>query len=196
MLAKTTEWRTKNLVGERFSELTLVEATNRYKQNERIFIMPNKINTVSAACLSFFALASSPALAQSANTISDAISQNGFLMENGLLIPAFDPAKGRELFGSKGCILCHSINGLGGEDAPDISAEHMETPMNAFDFAARMWRGAPAMIAMQEYELDGQIQLNGDELAAIIAFAHDADEQAKFSKADIPANILKKLEAE
>ena len=68
--------------------------------------------------------------------------------------------------------------------------------MNAFDFAARMWKGAPAMIAMQEDELGEQIELTGDELAALIAFAHDPAEQAKFSEADIPANILELLEAD
>jgi len=170
--------------------------------------MSNKIKIFSAACLSVAALTGSPVLAQSTNMgsgasmgngammISGAISRNGFLMENGMKIPAFDPAKGRKLFGSKGCVVCHSINGIGGTDAPDLSAAHMEQPMNAFDFAAKMWRGAPAMIAMQEDELGDQIELNGEELAAIIAFAHDAKEQAKFSKADVPEAFLKKLEAD
>ncbi len=158
--------------------------------------MPNKITVLSVACLSLVTLTGTPVLAQSANTMSDAISRNGFLLENGLQIPAFDPAKGRKLFGSKGCVVCHSINGIGGTDAPDISATHMEKPMNAFDFAAKMWKGAPAMIAMQQDELGDQIELNGEELAAIIAFAHDAKEQAKFSKADVPEKFLKKLEAD
>jgi len=164
--------------------------------------MLNKTRIFSAACLSVVALTGPLVLAQSDNMgsggmmISDAISRNGFLMENGMLIPAFDPAKGRKLFGSKGCVVCHSINGVGGEDAPDLSAANMEKPMNAFEFAARMWRGAPAMIAMQEDELDAQIELNGEELAAIIAFAHDAKEQAKFSKADVPEEFLKMLEAD
>ncbi len=61
--------------------------------------------------------------------------------------------------------------------------------MNAFDFAAKMWRGAPAMIAMQESELGAQIELTGEELASLIAFTHDPAEQAKFSEADLPDNI-------
>ncbi len=164
--------------------------------------MLNKTRIFSAACLSVVALTGTLVLAQSDNMgsggmmISDAISRNGFLMENGMIVPAFDPAKGRKLFGSKGCVVCHAINGVGGEDAPDLSAAHMEKPMNAFEFAARMWRGAPAMIAMQEDELGAQIELNGEELAAIIAFSHDAEEQAKFSKADVPEEFLEKLEAD
>ncbi len=127
--------------------------------------------------------------AQEAAQVSDPLSRSGFVLENGLAIPAFDPAKGRKLFASKGCVVCHSVNGVGGEDAPEFSAEYMEEPMNAFDFAARMWRGAPAMIAMQEEELGEQIELTGEELAAIIAFVHDGEEQAKFSQADIPHDI-------
>ncbi len=122
--------------------------------------------------------------------VSDRMSTAGFILENGLAIPAFNAEKGRLLFGSKGCVVCHSVNGIGGEDAPEFSAEVMEHPMNAFDFAANMWRGAPAMIMMQEEELGEQIELSGDELAAIIAFVHDEEEQKLFSKADIPEEIL------
>lgn len=136
------------------------------------------------------------AFAQSTPQVSDQMSQSGFMLENGLIIPPFDAAKGRALFGSKGCVVCHNINGIGGEDAPDISANHMEDGMNAFEFAARMWLGAPAMIAMQEDELGEQIELNGEELAAIIAFVHDPEEQAKFSEDDIPENIKEILEAD
>ena len=138
----------------------------------------------------------STASAQSTPQVSDQMSQSGFMLENGLIIPPFDAEKGRALFASKGCVVCHNINGVGGEDAPDISAGHMEDGMNAFEFAARMWLGAPAMIAMQEMELGEQIELTGDELAAIIAFVHDPDEQAKFSEDDIPENIKEILEAD
>ncbi|MGR3417955.1 c-type cytochrome [Paracoccus sp. (in: a-proteobacteria)] len=107
----------------------------------------------------------------------------------GLAMPEMDAAKGRLLFGSKGCVVCHSINGIGGEDARAFGAEYMDDPMNPFDFAAAMWRGAEPMVMMQQEELGGQIELTGDELASIIAFVHDADEQKKFSDRDIPQNI-------
>jgi len=122
-------------------------------------------------------------------------AEQGTVVANGdLLIPKFDAAKGRMLFASKGCVVCHSVNGVGGTDAPNLSSSHMERPMNAFDFAAKMWLGASAMIAMQRDELGGQIHFTGDELADIIAFVHNTAEQKKFSKKDIPANILKKME--
>jgi len=154
--------------------------------------MFEKISVAMAA--SVFVVSSGVAFAQSDSSVAEQISRNGFLLENGLQIPAFDPVEGRKLFGSKGCIVCHSVNGIGGEDAPELSAEYMDDPMNAFDFAARMWRGANAMIMMQEDELGEQIEMSGEELASIIAFVHDADEQAKFSEDDIPENIAELLE--
>ncbi len=145
--------------------------------------------TRTVVLLAFAGQAAPAAFAQEQSQLSDPISRSGFVLENGLAIPPFDPAKGRKLFAAKGCVVCHSVNGIGGEDAPEFSAEFMDEPMNAFDFAANMWRGAPAMIAMQEDELGEQIELTGEELAAIIAFVHDAEEQQKFSQADIPHDI-------
>jgi mono/diheme cytochrome c family protein len=100
-----------------------------------------------------------------------------------------DPAEGRLLFASKGCVVCHSINGVGGEDAPPLDAEFMDLPMNPFEFAARMWRGAETMVELQRDELGDVIYLDGQDLASIIAFVHDAEEQARFSAADIPEEI-------
>lgn len=115
------------------------------------------------------------------------------MMTSGLMIPQMDAAKGRALFASKGCVVCHAINGVGGEDAPMLDAEFMDLPMNPFDFAARMWAGAEMMVELQREEMGDVISMNGEELAAIIAFVHDAEEQAKFSEADIPADIKEML---
>ena len=111
------------------------------------------------------------------------------MMASGLIIPEMNAQEGRELFASKGCVVCHSINGVGGVDAPMLDAEFMDSPMNPFEFSARMWRGAEAMVELQRDELGDVIDLSGEELAAIIAFVHDAEEQAKFSEADIPEEI-------
>lgn len=114
---------------------------------------------------------------------------SGEMMAPGLMMPTMNAERGRELFASKGCVVCHSINGVGGEDAPMLDAEFMDEVMNPFEFAARMWRGAAAMVALQEDELGGQIDLTGEELADIIAFVHDAEEQMKFSMSDVPEAI-------
>ena len=66
----------------------------------------------------------------------------------------------------------------------------MEPYMNLFEFTARMWRGAANMIALQEEVFGEQIEFTGAELADIIAFLHDENEQHKFSEADIPPQIM------
>ena len=106
------------------------------------------------------------------------------MMATGIILPRMDAAAGRQLFGAKGCVLCHAVNGVGGEDA-----SLMEPMMNPFDFAAGMWRGSEAMVALQRDELGAPIDLTGQELADITAFVHDPAEQARFTMADIPAPI-------
>ncbi len=107
-----------------------------------------------------------------------------------LIMPMMNSARGRTLFASKGCVACHSINGVGGEDAPSLDAHSMQPYMNPFDFAARMWRGAATMIAMQEEAFGEQIEFTGAELADIIAFLHDEIEQHRFTENDIPPEIM------
>ena len=111
------------------------------------------------------------------------------MMSPGMMMPSMDAANGRKLFAAKGCVVCHAVNGVGGQDAPVLDASTMPGMTNPFDFVAQMWRGAPAMIDMQREELGEQIEFTGQELADIIAFLHHEAEQRKFSDADIPPNI-------
>ena len=69
----------------------------------------------------------------------------------------------------------------------------MPATMNAFDFAARMWKGAPAMVAMQEEELGDFIKLSGQDLADLVAFAHDRKLQKTVSINQVPKRWRKKL---
>lgn len=108
------------------------------------------------------------------------------MTEMGLGLPPMDSENGRQLFLEKGCVACHSVNGVGGEIGPAFDADKMPEPMNAFEFAARMWRGAPAMIELQEQFFGKPVELTGRELADIIAFAHDAEEQSRLSADQIP----------
>jgi len=110
-----------------------------------------------------------------------------------LLMPRMDSRRGRKLFASKGCVACHAINGVGGHDASPLDAHTMDRFMNPFEFAAKMWRMAPVMIAAQKEGLGYQIQFTGDELADIIAFVHDDEEQHEFSEADITPRVRKMM---
>ncbi len=110
-----------------------------------------------------------------------------------LMMPDMNPVRGRKLFASKGCVACHSINGVGGHDATALDAHTMDQMMNPFDLAAKMWMMAPAMIYAQEEALGEQILFTGDELADIIAFVHDDEEQHHFSEADITPEVEKMM---
>lgn len=112
----------------------------------------------------------------------------------GLALPPMDSHRGRVLFVNKGCVVCHSVNHVGGEIGPSLDAEGMPQPMNAFEFAARMWRGAPAMAQMQEELLGEVISLSGQDLADLVAFAHDKHEQEELTAKQIPPRFSKLIE--
>jgi cytochrome c len=114
----------------------------------------------------------------------------------GLIVPAMNPVRGKMLFASKGCVVCHSINGVGGEDAPKLDASTMAPQMNPFEFFAKMWRGAMPMIMMQMHELGDQIEFTGQDLADIVAFVHSAQVQRTFTEDDIPPEIKQHMEGD
>ncbi|MEE8501508.1 MAG: c-type cytochrome [Kiloniellales bacterium] len=113
---------------------------------------------------------------------SDRMSTPG--MAN-MRMPRMDPVRGRRLFVAKGCVACHAINGVGGHDATNLDAHTMQPMMNPFEFAAKMWAMAPAMIYAQEEALGEQILFTGDELADIIGFVHNDVAQHDFGEADL-----------
>ncbi len=104
----------------------------------------------------------------------------------GIVIPPMDPVRGRLLFVEKGCVACHSVNGVGGNLGPALNAGDMPRPMNSFEFVARMWRGARAMTELQEDLFGEVISLDGQDLADLVVFAHDPEEQAKLTEDQIP----------
>ncbi len=130
--------------------------------------------------LAAFALTGSgPALAQ------DAMASSA----RKLALPLANAAEGKKLFVGKGCVVCHSVNGVGGKAAPALDADSDQAYFDVFDFVARMWRGAPTMILLQEMEMGYQIDLNGEELAHLAAFASDPAVQSSFTEQDIPEVI-------
>lgn len=107
----------------------------------------------------------------------------------GLALPAMNPQRGRALFASKGCVVCHSINGVGGLDAAPLDASTMDPAMNPFEFFARMLAVMTPMVAMQEDRLGQQVELSAEELGDLVAFIHDSDSQKTFSEDEIPEDI-------
>ena len=115
---------------------------------------------------------------------------------SGLYLPSMNPARGRTLFAGKGCVVCHSVNGIGGEEGPPLDAPAGRQLVNPFSFSARMWRGAEMMIAVQKDVFGEQIYLTGQELFDIIGFAYSRAEQRRFGEADIPHDVLELIEHE
>ena len=141
--------------------------------------MPFRSPAAFAAALAALILAplAAPAFAQDKNGQSPGLK---------LVLPAIDSERGRQLFITKGCVYCHAVNGIGGKAAPALDSNDAKPSVNLTDFAARMWRGAPAMIELQEMDLGYQIQLSGDELAHLAAFANDPAEQKKLAEDQVP----------
>ena len=119
-------------------------------------------------------------------SVARAETAQGSANANRIIVPLMDAQRGRQLFVNKGCVVCHQVNGVGGKAAPALDADPAATDIDLADFIARMWRGAPTMIVLQEMELGYQIELTGQELADLAAFSADAQAQAGFSEADIP----------
>ncbi|MBY0423431.1 MAG: hypothetical protein K2Q06_14080, partial [Parvularculaceae bacterium] len=55
--------------------------------------------------------------------------------------------------------------------------------------AARMWRGAAAMVELQNLELGYVIDMSADDIVHLAAFTADADEQKKLKATDIPKEM-------
>ena len=136
----------------------------------------------SLVLAALFAAAAGPAAGQSA--ASAAPGQPRLLV-----VPVPDAEEGKRLFVGKGCVVCHAVNGIGGKAAPPLDAPRDARAIEVLEFAARMWRGAPTMIVLQEMELGYQIELTGEEIAHLAAFASDADLQSGFREGDIPEVI-------
>lgn len=114
----------------------------------------------------------------------------------GLALPKANSQRGRELYVSKACVACHTINGVGGQNAAPLDASTMDPSGNPFEFFARMWLGTKPMIAMQENMMGQQAELTAEELADIVAFIHDEAMQKNFSDQEIPDNIEDLIEAD
>lgn len=100
--------------------------------------------------------------------------------------PGFNPRRGRILFTTKGCVICHQVNGIGGTVAPALDAPKGDIKLNPLAFAGRMWRGAPAMTALQEQELGYVIDLDGKDIADLSAFVANPEEQSLLTLESVP----------
>lgn len=94
-------------------------------------------------------------------------------MAQPLFSPTKDPLAGSRVFGSKGCVKCHAINGVGGQGGPDLA--RIPKPRSFYDLAAMMWDHLPRMAQeMRELKLS-PARLNPREMGDLIAFLFTLD---------------------
>jgi mono/diheme cytochrome c family protein len=79
-----------------------------------------------------------------------------------------NPIAGSHIFGSKGCVKCHSINGLGGTVGPDLGRNaHWHS---FYELAAAMWNHLPTMGARMRELGIARPTLSPGEAADLMAF--------------------------
>ena len=93
------------------------------------------------------------------------------------------PEVGRQLFGEKSCIQCHSVGGVGGKVGPDLV--EMGARRSPVEFAAAIWNKAPAMTAAMAARGIAVPQLRPDEMADIVAYLYSV---RYFGNAGSPPN--------
>ncbi|UCF21550.1 MAG: c-type cytochrome [Gemmatimonadota bacterium] len=91
--------------------------------------------------------------------------EEGRLMQN--------PLAGSSVFGSKGCVKCHSVNGLGGTVGADLG--RISQRRSFYDLAAAMWNHLPSMgKAMEEHDI-ARPEMSSREAGDLIAFLFTLD---------------------
>ena len=93
-------------------------------------------------------------------------------------LPLGDAERGQALFQSLGCIVCHSLNGVGGHKAPDL-ARNRDRGFSPCDMVALMWSRAPAMWAAMAQQGPARPALDEQQAADLfILFYAASDFQA------------------
>ncbi len=100
-----------------------------------------------------------------------------------------DPQRGAALFfGEKQCSICHSINGAGGQTAPDLSATRPGAPAMGW-LATVLWNHAPGMFR-QIRQRKSYPQLNSQEMADVLAFLYQAANTDRPGNADAGRKVF------
>jgi len=83
---------------------------------------------------------------------------------------AQDPLAGSRVFGTKGCVKCHAVNGVGGQIGPDLA--RVARPRSFYDLATAMWNHLPRMAdRMQQLGIE-RPHLDAQEAADLIGFLY------------------------
>jgi len=92
----------------------------------------------------------------------------GHAVAQPLVSPGHDPLAGSRVFGTRGCVTCHAVNGLGGTIGPDLA--RISHPRSWYDLAAAMWNHLPRMTERMHAPGLSTPALRPEETADLIAF--------------------------
>jgi len=84
--------------------------------------------------------------------------------------PSQDPLAGSRVFGAKGCVTCHAVNGLGGTVGPDLG--RIARPRSFYDLATAMWNHLPRMVERMQQRGLARPHLGVQETADLIGFLY------------------------
>lgn len=90
-----------------------------------------------------------------------------------LFSPSQDPTVGSRVFGAKGCVKCHAVNGVGGSVGPDFA--RFPRPHSFYDLAAAMWNHLPTTAERMRQLGISRPHLDPRETGDLIAFLHTLD---------------------
>ena len=100
-------------------------------------------------------------------------SLSGVALAQPLFSPTQDPLAGSRVFGSKGCVKCHAVNGAGGKVGPDLG--RVERPRSFYDLATALWNHAPRMAQRMAQLGIARPQLDARETGDLVAFLFTLD---------------------
>lgn len=86
---------------------------------------------------------------------------------------AQDPLAGSHVFGSKGCVKCHAVNGIGGKVGPDLA--RIPRPRSVADLAVAMWNHLPRMASTMQQMGIPSPQLDARSAGDLVAFLFTLD---------------------
>jgi len=103
-------------------------------------------------------------------TVAGLVASLGVVSAQPVLSPSQDPLAGSRVFGSKGCVKCHSVNGVGGKVAPDLA--RTMRPRSFVDLATAMWNHLPNMTDRMKQLGIARPQLDAKEAGDLVGFLY------------------------